>query len=58
VKQAPGFNCCLFDPFSLFQNGLATPEVDGSGRKVLKALMIALVVAVLDEAVDLLPKIA
>ena len=48
----------MFDPFSLFQNGLATPEADGSGRKVLKALMIALVVAVLDEAVDLLPEIA
>lgn len=28
MKQAPGFDCLSLDPFSLFQNGLAAPEVD------------------------------
>ena len=28
MKQASRFDCLSFDPFSLFQDGLATPEVD------------------------------
>lgn len=41
-----------FDPFSDFQNVLATAEVDVGGRQVLQALVIAAVIVVLDEAPD------
>ena len=58
MKQAPGFDCLLFDPFSLSQNGLAAPEVDISRGEVLQALVVSSVVVVLDEGVDLLPEIA
>ena len=43
-----------FDRFSLFQNGLNSPEVAVGKCEVLQALMIALLIAVLDEAVNLL----
>ena len=52
MKQAPGFDGLSFDPFSLFQNGLATPEVDVSRREVLQALVIAPVIIVVDEGVN------
>ena len=55
MKQASRFDGFPFDPFSLFQNGLAAPEVDIGRREVLQALMIALMVVVLDEGVNLLP---
>ena len=58
MKQAPGFDGLSFDPFSLLQDSLTAPEVDVSGRKVLQALMIAAVIVVIDEGVDLLPEIA
>ncbi len=58
MKQAPGFDGLLFDPFSLFQNGLAAPEVDVSRGEVLQALVLSSVIVVLDEGVDLLPEIA
>ena len=51
--QAPGFDCLSFDPFSLQQNGLGSPEVDVCGREVVQALVIALVVVVIDEHLDL-----
>ena len=57
MKQAARFDGLLFDPFSLFQNGLSAPEVDIGGRKVLQALVVAPVVVVLDERVDLLAEI-
>ena len=38
MKQAPGFDGRSFDPFSLFQNGLAAPEVDVGGHEVLQAV--------------------
>ena len=34
MKQAPGFDGLLFDPFSLSQDGLAAPEVDISRGEV------------------------
>ncbi len=58
MRQAPGFDGLSFDPFSLFQNGLASSEVDVSGREVLQALVVATVIATLDEGVNLLREIA
>ena len=58
MKQAPGFDGLSFDPFSLFQNGLAAPEVDVGRREVLQALVVAPMVVVFDEGVDLLSEIA
>ena len=57
MKQAPGFDCLPFDPFSLLQDGLAASEVDVSGREVLQALVIASMVVMIDKGVDLLPEI-
>ena len=58
MKQAPGFHGLSFDPFSLFQDGLAAPEVDIGRGEVLQALVVSSVVVMLDEGVDLLPEIA
>ena len=57
MKQAPVFDGRSFDPFSLFQNGFTAPEVDIGRGEVLQALVIASVVVVLDERVDLLAEI-
>lgn len=57
MEQAPGFDCLPFDPFSLFQNGVAALEVDIGRGEVLQALVIAPVVIVIDESIDLLPEI-
>ena len=54
MKQASRFDGLLFDPFSLFQDGLAAPEVDVGGCEVLQALVVSPMVVVLDEGVDLL----
>ncbi len=58
MKQASRFDGLSFDPFSLFQNGLATSEVDVGRREVLQALVITPVIVVIDEGVDLLSEIA
>ncbi len=58
MKQAPRFDCLSFDPFSLSQNGLASSEVDVSGREVLQALVVATVIVMLDESTNLLREIA
>jgi hypothetical protein len=58
VKRASYFDGFSFVPFSLFQNGLTAPEVDVGGLEVLQALMVAMVVVVIDEGVDLLSEIA
>ena len=57
MKQAPGFDGLPFDSFSLFQNGLAAPEVDISRGEILQALVIAVMVVMLDKGIDLSPKI-
>ena len=54
MKQAPCLDGLQFDPFSLFQNGLAAPEVDIGRCEVLQALVITPVVVVVDESIDLL----
>jgi len=51
--QASRFECLSFDPFSLFQNGFVTSEVDVRRRDVVQALMTALMVVVIDEGFDL-----
>jgi hypothetical protein len=58
VKQAPRFDGLPFESFSLFQNGLTAPEVDVGRGEVKQALVVAAVVVMLDEGVDLLPGIA
>lgn len=58
MKQVPGFDCLSFDPFSLFQDGLVTAQVDVGRAEVLQALVVASIVVVLDKGVDLLPEIA
>ena len=52
MKQAPVFDGLSLDPFSLFQDGLASTEVDVGGRDVLQALVIASVIVVIDEGLD------
>ena len=51
--QASRFECLSFDPFSLFQNGFVTAEVDVGRCDVVDALVIALVIVVVDEGFDL-----
>ena len=58
MKQAPGFDGRSFDPFSLFQNGFTAPEVDVGRGEVLQALVIAPVVVMIDESIDLLSQVA
>ncbi len=41
-----------FDPFTLKQNGVAASEVDVGRCEVLQAFMIAAVIVVIDEAID------
>jgi hypothetical protein len=53
MQQAAICNCLSFDPFSFDQNGLASPEVDVGGRQVADALMIAQVIVIGDEGLDL-----
>ena len=56
--QASRFECFLFDPFSLFQNGCVTTEVDVGKCDVVQALVVSLVVVVVDEGFDLIFEIA
>ena len=53
VQQAAIGNCLAFDPFPFDQNGLASSEVDIGGRQVADALMIAQVIVIGDEGLDL-----
>ena len=53
VQQAAIGNCLPFDPFPFDQNGLASPEVDVGGREVADALMVARVIVIGDEGLDL-----
>ena len=58
VQQAAIGNCLSFDPFSFDQNGLALPEVDVSWRQIVDALVIAQMIVVSDEGLDLSFEIA
>ena len=52
MEQAPGCDCVPFDPFSLFQDGVAALQVDIDRGEVLQALVIAPVVVMIDEGDD------
>ena len=58
VMQASGFDGLAFDPFSLQQDGLATPEVDVGRSEVGDTLVVSQVIVVGDEVADLLFEIA
>ena len=58
VLQAPMFDGLSFDPFSLLDDGCGAAEVGVGGRHIVQALVVALVVVVLDEGLDLLLEIA
>jgi hypothetical protein len=53
VQQAAIGDCLSFDPFSFNQNGLAAAEVDIAWRQIADALVIAQVIVVSDEDLDL-----
>ena len=53
MSQSSMFDGLSIDPFSLFDDGFGPAEVGIGGRNVAQALMVALVVVVLDERLDL-----
>jgi len=53
VLQASLGDGVSFDPFPLFDDGLSPPKVNVRGRQVLNALVVALVIVVIDEGIDL-----
>ena len=52
MLQSSEFDGVLFDPFAFKEDGLAASEVDVGRRQVLQALMVAAVIVVLDEAIN------
>ena len=58
VRQASRFDGLLFDPFPLLRNGLARSKADAGRGEVLQVLVIAPMVVMLDEGVDLPPGVA
>ena len=53
MLQAALFECLSLDPFSLQQDGRAAPEVDISRREVTENFVVAAVIVVADEVVNL-----
>ena len=53
VQQAAIGDCLSFDPFPFDQKYLAPPEVDVGGRQVADACVIAQVIIIGDEGLDL-----
>jgi hypothetical protein len=58
VKQPTVLDGLTFDPFSFQQDGLTAPEVDVGRGEIVDALVIAPVVVVRDECIDLSFEIA
>ena len=58
VKQPTVLDGLAFDPFSFQQDGLTAPEVDVGRGEIVDALVIAPVVVVRDERIDLSFEIA
>ena len=56
--QSSEFDSVSFDPFTLEQDGLTAPKVDVGRRQVLQALMVAAVIVMFDEAIDVRFKVA
>ena len=53
MLQAAILGCGSFDPFSFQQDGLGAAEVDVGRGKIAEAFVIAAMVVVIDEHVDL-----
>ena len=53
VLQAPMFDGLSLDPFALFDDGGRPAEVGVGGRHVVQALVVALMVVMFDERLDL-----
>ena len=53
VLQAPVFDSVSFDPFSLFDDGFGPTELGFGRGDAVEALVVALMVLVLDEGLDL-----
>jgi len=53
MVQAACFDGAFFDAVSPFLDGRIAPEVDIGGRDVAEAFVIALVIVMLDESIDL-----
>ncbi len=51
--QASRFECLLFDPFALFENGFVPAEVDVGRCDVIQALVESPVIVVINEGRDL-----
>jgi len=45
-------DCLSFGPFSLQQDCLTASEVSIGGRKIAQALIVAMMIVMIDEAVD------
>jgi len=58
MLQASLQDCLSLDPFSFQQDGLTASGEDVSRRQVAQAFMVAPVIVVLDEGLDLGPEIA
>ncbi len=58
VLQAPMFDRLSLDPSTLFDDGTGSAEVGIGGRHIVQALVVALVIVVLDERVDLAFEVA
>ena len=52
------FDGLLFDPFALFEDELGSAKIGISGRRIVQALVIALVVVVLDRRLRPLPALS
>ena len=52
MVQSSLFDGLSFDPFTLKQDGVAASEVDIGRRQVLQTFMVAVVIVVIDEAID------
>ena len=53
MQQASVFDGLSFDPFAFDEDCLTAPEVDIGGGEIAQALVIALVIVVRDEGLDL-----
>ena len=51
--QAPRFERLSFDPVSLFQDGFVSAKVDICWGDVVQALVVAQVIVMVDEGLDL-----
>lgn len=52
VLQTSLAECVSFDPFAFEQKGFGTSEIAVSGCEIFEALVLAVVIVVLDEALN------